>query len=146
MKTPKENVVSVLTGKKCLFVENDGSLENGLDEMEKILMSNNIEYSKILYAETKPIARIIDAIRDCDALIFMTQWRTDTSKLLFKYVSSLEVKKIIIEVFIYEPHWYYASQHGTIHDVYIYQHQRFSERFLKLTEKAYWDYENEFDA
>lgn len=146
MNTPAQNVIATLTGKRVLFIENDGCLENGLEAIEKILKDNNIFYEKILYASQKPLSLLVDKIKECECLIFMTQWLTETSKLLTQYVQSLQEKKIVIQVYIYEPTWYYSSQHGTIHDVYIYHNiDGRNESFYKLTEKAYWDYKNKFD-
>lgn len=69
-----------------------------------------------------------------------------------EYIRELPEKKIVVEVYIHEPTWYYASQHGSIHDVYIYtcrmcfgKAEKDTEKFYKLTDKAYWDYENKFD-
>lgn len=146
INTPKQNVVNVLSGKKVLFIENDSSLENGLEYLEMVIKDNDIEYKKIFKASLKPLATIIDNINEYDAIVFMTQWLTETSKILTEYVRSLQTKKTVIQVYINEPTWYYASQHGSIHDVYIYQNMDGKyENFYKLTDKAYWDYENKFD-
>lgn len=146
MRTPKENVLDTLTGKKVLFIEIDGCLENGIEYIEEIIKEANIEHEIIFYASQKPVASIIDKIKEADAIIFMTQWLSETAKLLTEYVRSLQSKKIVIQVYINTPTWYYSSQHGTVHDVYVYSNlDGRHERFYKLTEKAYWDYENEFD-
>lgn len=87
-------------------------------------------------------------IDEHDVIVFMTQWVYDISKKIAEYMFSLKTKKVVIEVYIYEPTWYYKPK--TIHDVYIYSHQKskFSEdkiKFYKLSNKPYWDYKNEFN-
>lgn len=81
------------------------------------------------------------------AIVFQTRWLYNISKDLLAYATSMSSKKIFIEVYISEPTWYYSSQHGTHHDVYIYSSiAGVIETFYKLTEKPYWDYENGFDT
>jgi hypothetical protein len=152
LKTPTQNVIKTLTGKKVLFLENDNGLENGLDEFERILQSANIEYTILFELSEKPLDEIIKAINEHDAIVFMTQWVYEIAKKLFAYIKALPQKKIVIEVYISEPTWYYKSQHGSKHDVYIYSCQCYwgeadkdTETFYKLTNKAYWDYENGFN-
>lgn len=150
--TPEQNIIKTLKGKKVVFLERDSSLANGLDEFERILKSSGIEYKVLFDLEEKQLEEIIKEINEHDALVFMTQWVYDISKKLFEYVKSLPEKKIVIEGYINEPTWYYSTQHGTHHDVYIYSCQvifgkadKDTETFFKLTEKPYWDYENGFD-
>jgi hypothetical protein len=152
MNTPAQNVEKTLKGKKVLFLENDNVLENGLDEFERILKNAGIEYKVLFGISDIPLQDVLTAINECDVIVFQTRWVYEISKKLFDYVSALPDKKTVVEVFINEPTWYYASQHGTHHDVYIYTCQTFygevfkdSEKFYKLTDKPYWDYENEFD-
>ena len=152
MNTPSQNIEKTLKGKKVLFLENDNVLENGLDEFERILINGNIEYTVLLSLSEQPLEKILTAIDECDVIVFQTRWVYDISKTLFDYVSNLPDKKTVVEVYVNEPTWYYASQHGTHHDVYIYTCHTFygkvfkdSEKFYKLTDKPYWGYENEFD-
>jgi ubiquinone/menaquinone biosynthesis C-methylase UbiE len=152
MNTPEQNVIGTLKGKKVLFLENDNCLSNGLEEFERILKSAGIEHTVLLELDQRPLEEITKAIDEHDALVFMTQWVYDISKKLFEYVKSLPEKKIVVEGYIHEPTWYYSTQHGTHHDVYIYSCQVYrgeadkdTETFYKLTEQPYWDYENEFD-
>lgn len=152
LKTPTQNVIKTLTGKKVLFLENDNGLNNGLDEFERILQSANIEYTVLFDLSEKPLDEIIKAINECDAIVFMTQWVYKIANILFDYIKSLPEKKIVVEVFISEPTWYYKSQHGSKHDVYIYSCQMYfgeaekdTEEFYKLTNKPYWDYKNGFN-
>jgi hypothetical protein len=152
MNTPEENVVKTLTGKKVLFLENDNVLQNGLDEFERILKTANIDYMVLFDLSNTPLETIITAINECDVIVFQTTWTYEISNKLFDYVSSLPDKKVVIEVYINEPTWYYASQHGTHHDVYIYTCMtsygevfKDSEKFFKLTDEPYWDYVNQFD-
>ena len=93
---------------------------------------------------------IIKAIAEHDAIIFMTQWVTETSKKLSDYMFSLKKKKIVIEAYICDPTWNYKPR--TKHDVYIYtcmicwnKPEKETERFYKLSGTSYWDYKNEFD-
>lgn len=152
MNSPEQNIAETFKDKKVLFLENDCVLENGLDEFERILRRTGIEYRVMFDLSEQPLVDITNAISECDVIVFMTQWVYDISKTLFKYVSELEHKKSIVEVYISEPTWYYASQHGTHHDVYIYscnvhwgEADKDTEKFYKLTEEPYWDYKNNFD-
>lgn len=152
MNTPEQNVVKTLKGKKVLFLENDNVLQNGLDEFERILKKEGIDYTVLFDLSNTPLETIVTAINECDVIVFQTTWVYEISNKLFDYVSSLPDKKIVVEVFINEPTWYYASQHGTHHDVYIYSCMTFygdadkdTEKFYKLTDKPYWDYVNKFD-
>lgn len=152
INTPSENIAKTLKGKKVLFLENDNTLDNGLDEFERILKSANIEYTILFELSEKPLQSIIDSINSHDAIVFMTQWVYDIAEKLFLYIKSLKEKKIVIEAYIAEPTWYYKNQHGSKYDVYIYSCQvtwgeadKESEKFYKLTNNAYWDYKNKFD-
>ena len=152
MNTPEQNVILTLKGKKVLFLENDNTLDNGLDVFEKILKDNLIDYKVLFEVSEIPIVDIGNEINNCDCIVFMTQWVYDISKKLLKYVELLKTQKIIVEVYISEPTWYYSSQHGTIHDVYIYscntywgEAKKETEKFYKITDKPYWDYDNKFD-
>lgn len=149
---PEDNVIATLKGKKVLFLENDNSLEHGLDEFENILKRAGIEYTVLFELDEKPIEDIIKAINEHDAIVFMTQWVYEIAQKLFDYIKSLPEVKTIVEVYIDEPTWYYKKQHGSKHDVFIYSCQvhwgepdKESESFHKLTNKAYWDYKNDFD-
>lgn len=147
MKTPKENVIDTLKGKKVLFIENDNGLYDGVDDFENILKEANIEYKCIFEACEKPIDDIIADILAYDCIVFMTQWRTEVSFELKKFLFSLKESKIIVQVYIHEPTWFYKPD--TAHEVYIYTGPDDifddSESFYKLSDKAYWDYENNFD-
>ncbi len=150
MKTPSENIAASLKGKRMLFLENDISLGNGLQEFESILKSANIDYTILFDLSDKPIEEIVKAINEHDGIVFMTQWVYDVSNKLKEYMFSLDKKKIIVEAYINEPTWYYKPK--TIHDVYIYtcmvyfgKPQKETEKFYKLSSKAYWDYKNKFD-
>ena len=150
IKTPEENIIKTLKGKKVLFLENDNVLENGLDEFENILKRGEITYTILFELSEKPMEEIIKAIAEHDAIIFMTQWVTETSKKLADHMFSLKKKKIVIEAYICDPTWYYKPK--TKHDVYIYmcmthfgEADKESEKFYKLSGTSYWDYKNEFD-
>jgi hypothetical protein len=152
INTPTQNVINTLTGKSVLFLENDSSLENGLNEFERILKSSNINYKALFDLSELPIKTITDAIDSYDVIVFQTQWVYDISKKLFEYVKSLPEKKVIVEVYIYEPTWHYKKQHKSKHDVYIYscevmfgEAMKDTEEFYKLTNKPYWEYKNKFN-
>lgn len=148
MNTPAENIVSTLKGKKALFIENDNGLYYGLDQFERILKENNIEHTILFDVSNKPIETVLEAITKHDCIVFQTQWKIEISNKLLEYVKNLKDKKIIVEVYINEPTWYYKKQHGSKHDVYIYNfNEGFpeNESFYKLTNKPYWEYKNQFN-
>jgi hypothetical protein len=152
IRTPTENVNNTLRGKRVLFLENDTRLDNGLEVLEGILKSAEIEYTILFNLSDLPLSDITKAINEYDTIVFMTQWIYDISKKLLAYVESLPEKKTIVEVFIDEPSWYYAKQHGTKHDVFVYSCQSYwgdpdkdTEKFYKITDNPYWDYKNKFD-
>ena len=152
INTPTQNVINTLKGKKVLFLENSNELDDGVDAFERILKSANIEYKVLFELSEIPLHVITDEINNHDVIVFQTQWVYDISKKLFHYVKSLPEKKIVVEVYISEPTWYYKQQHGSKHDVYIYSCQVYwgeddkeTETFYRLTNKAYWDYKNNFN-
>lgn len=147
MKTPIENIVTTLTGKKVLFLENDNGLYNGLDQFEQILIDNNIEYKCLFDVQGQELSSIIKAIKECDAIVFQTSWIYEKSRMLRDYLFESVDKKIIIECFRgVDPTWFYKPD--VVHDVYIAQHPIFKDsewKFCKLSEEPYWDYKNKFD-
>lgn len=152
IKSPAQNVIDTLRGKKVLFLENDDTLANGLDEFERILKSAEIDYTILFDLSELPLQTITEAINSHDAIVFQTQWVYDISKTLLKYVRALRDKKIVVECYINEPTWYYKQQHGSKHDVYIYscdvhwgEADKETETFYKLTNKPYWGYKNCFN-
>ena len=149
MNTPSENIVNTFKGKRVLFLENDNILPYEVEAFKNILEENGIEHTILYCLDSEySLEDIVTAINQHDAIVFMTQWVYEISKKLFEYVASLTDKKIIVQVYISEPTWFYSSQHGTIHDVFIYtivKDFEDTESFYKLTEKPYWDYENNFD-
>ncbi len=152
INTPEQNVLKTLRGKKVLFLENDSELAHGLDEFERILQRGGIEYKALFNLSELPLETITQHINEYDAIVFQTQWVYEIATKLFEYVKNLPKKKIVIEVYINEPTWYYASQHGSKHDVYIYtcmvswgEPDKETESFHKLTNVPYWDYKNKFN-
>lgn len=150
IKTPEQNVIKTLTGKKVLFLENDNSLGNGLNEFENILKRGNIQYKILFSLSEMEVEDIIKEILSHDAIIFQTQWVYPISRKLSEYMFSLKEKKIVIECYISEPTWYYKPK--AVHDVYIYhvmtlwgEAEKDTEAFYKLSEKPYWDYKNKFN-
>lgn len=150
MKTPEENVIETFKGKRVLFLENDNTLQDGLDELENIFKRGEIEYRVLFAVSAIPVEEIISEINSHDAIVFMTQWHSTVSKKIADYMFSIKEKKIVCQAYIHEPTWYYKPE--TIHDVYIYsclvhwgKPDKEHETFYKLTEKAYWDYKNNFD-
>lgn len=153
MKTAKENLYDTLKGKKVIFLENgtDKYLDNGLQNVEAFLKEKKIKY-KIwnVDPEVNSFEKTLLQIKKHDAIIFQSQWLYDISKKLNLYMRESKEKKIIIEVYVgCDPTWYYHPE-GVVHDVYIlpaplertYPREW---RFYKLSDKAYWNYENEFD-
>lgn len=146
--TPTENVINTLKGKRVLFLENSNTLDNGVDEFERILKGASIEYTVLFGLSETPFQKITEAINSHDAIVFQTTWVYEIANKLFQYVKSLPENKIVIECYINEPTWYYDNQHGSKHDVYIYscdESNKQTETFYKLTNKPYWDYENGFN-
>lgn len=152
IKTPSENILSVLKGKKVLFLENDNSLHHGIDCFEERLKENKIKYKILFDLSNIPIDEILNLIHEYDCIVFMTQWVYPISHKLKSYMLSLKEKKIVIEVYLKEPTWFYKPD-GIKHDVYVYSCLRFSksdpieyEKFYKLRKHIpYWDYKNKFD-
>jgi hypothetical protein len=149
-KTPRQNIVNVLRGKKVLFIENDNGLYHGLDAFEAILKANKIKYKCLFEVDKMPIDKIIKNILTHDAIVFQTRWVEAVSHKLRDYMFGLQEKKIVIECFIHEPSWYYKPD--VVHDVYIHLFDELDNddgnsghRFYKLSETAYWEYINEFD-
>lgn len=154
MNTPEQNIVNTLKGKKVVILENDNIIDDErLQEFVKILEANGIEYEAICDLTTVAnydINDIIEPVMKADAIVFMTQWVYEISKTMREFIADIQ-KKIIIEVYIGDPTWYYAKQHGTHHDVYIYTCRKYwdspkeSESFYKLSDEPYWSYKNKFD-
>lgn len=156
MKTASQNLLSVIKGKKVLFLENDSELYDDLGNVETFLINNNVPYTAMCSLKDKPFSDILEAINKTDILIFQTQWVYDISKRLKEYVYSLKSKKIIIEVYIYDPTWFYKPK--VVHDVYILKTNNilFDGRyetdptpnweFYKLRpKKPFWTYKNKFN-
>ena len=148
MKTPTQNIVNTLTGKRVLFLENDNGLYNGLDKFESILKTNDIECKALFEVSELPMNVIVEHINEYDVIVFQTTWQTEYSKKLSDYIFALKTPKIIIEVPISDPTWYYKPK-DIAHELYFYkppfEWYIEAETFIKLSDKAYWDYENKFD-
>lgn len=147
IKTPQENIVLVLNGKKVLFLENDNGLYHGLDNLEDILKQNSIEYTCLYEVSTLPMEQITKAIAEHDAIVFQTQWVYEVSKKLLQYMTALKEKKIVIECYVgTDPTWFYKPD--VVHDVYVLSASDldWTWRFVKLHKtKPYWDFKNKFD-
>jgi hypothetical protein len=146
MNTVAENIAKTFKGKKLLFLENDNVLENGLETLLRLLDEKGIQYPFMFEIEDVPLPNILQAIKDHDGIIFMTQWVYETSRKLRDYMFTSKEKKDIIEVYIAEPTWYYKPK--VVHDVYIFHgiESIFDDgpdkglTFYKLRpKKAYWD-------
>lgn len=150
VKTPRENLLNVLQGKKVLFIENDHGLYNGLERLEDFLKENKIEYKCLFDVQKMPFENIVKAISENDAIVFQTQWVYEIARKLSQFLQDYKEKKIVIEVPVgADPTWYYLPK-GVVHDLYFLQlankdtwYQE--DKFLKITDKPYWDYENNFD-
>jgi hypothetical protein len=146
MNTPEQNILSTLKGKKVLFLENGNTLDYGLDELEKICIRSGISYNTLFHLKYRPLDEIKEAINNCSVLIFQTTWVYDIANILEDYIRNLAEVKIVVECYIDEPTWYYSNQHGSKHEVYIYNClSKESESFYRLSSKPYWEYENGFD-
>jgi hypothetical protein len=156
MNTPEQNIINTLKGKRVLFVENDSDLDDErLKEFARILDSAEIQYEILCDVQDlmkQDMNLLTEPILKADAIVFMTQWVYEVSRVLESFIAELPTKKTIVEVYVNEPSWYYASQHGTHHDVYIYTCSKFwsfdskeFEKFYKLTDEPYWNYANKFD-
>jgi hypothetical protein len=156
MKTPEQNIVQTLKGKTVLFLENDLDFSDygGQTEFVEILKRNNIEFKALFnLSEDYTIEQIVSEILSHDCIVFMTQWVYDIAHKLRDFMFELKQPKIVIEIHVgKDPTWYYKPE-GIAHDLYAYQclvnwgeADKETETFYKITDKAYWDYENEFDA
>lgn len=150
IKTPEQNIAETFKGKKLLFLENDLSFDNHLKTFEEILIKYGIEYTALFDLKSIPFEDILKEISKHDGIVFMTQWVYEISTNLRDYMFKLKDKKMVVEVYISEPTFYYKPK--SKHDVYIYTCNRFwmcdekeNEKFYKLSKKPYWDYKNEFD-
>lgn len=153
MLTPEENIVNVLKGKRVLFLENDTcfSDDGGQKEFVAILDRHGIEHTDFFeLIDNYTLEEIVAAIKEHDALCFMTQWLYNIAGKIFDFMYQLQDKKIVIEIHSGDPTWYYKPD--VVHDVYIYkcsmhwgEAKKDRERFYKLSDKPYWDYENKFD-
>lgn len=149
---PRHNIIATLSGKKILFLENGSHLEHQVNQFFKILADADLTPLVATEVHTLPLEHIASLINDADVIVFQTTWVHPSTTKLFEYISSLTEKKIIVECYLNNPTWYYARQHGSIHDVYIYSCAVYydtiideSESFYQLTESPYWDYENKFN-
>lgn len=150
MTQVEQNIVNAFRGKSVLFLENDLTLDNGVDEFWRVLTDNGIECKLFNTLFERDIEDIKEAIIQADVIVFMTQWVSDYAKVLHSFISNLPDKKDVVEVYLSEPTWYYKPD--VIHDVYLYScmvnwgvANKRTENFYKLSETAYWDYKNEFD-
>jgi hypothetical protein len=151
VKTAKENIIEVLGGKKMIFLENGGELDNGLDRLQEFMATNGLENTVLLYLQKLELDNIIQQINQHDGIIFQTQWVYKISKDLKEYMFSLKAKKIVVECCICDPTWYYKPE-GIAHDLYIVKpSEEWEEKhgreweFYEITDKPYWDYKNKFN-
>jgi hypothetical protein len=148
MKTAKQNIVSLLTHKKVLFLEGDNGLYHGLEKVEQILIDAGIEYKALFNVRERPIDDIVAHIMQYDAIIFQTQWVYQVSQEIKKFAFGMKSKRIFIECYLSDPTWYFKPK--VAHDVYILkaplQWQTEEDmKFYKLSQKPYWDYKNKFN-
>jgi hypothetical protein len=152
INTPEQNIVDTLKGKKILLLENDYSIPSYVKVFTNILDRNGIEFTSLTGLERFASDHILMTIKNHDAIVFSSQWITPLSVQLRDYIRRMKDKKIFVEIYIYEPTWYYKSQHNSVHDVFVFRTDTsYSEdkykyvKFYKLTNKPYWEYKNEFD-
>lgn len=143
------NIKNTLKGRKILFIENSNSLSDDIERFSDILSELDLPHTVLYNINDLDRAIVLSSIVKNEVIVFQTTWVYPISKELKEFIASLKDKKIIVEAYIHEPTWFYASQHGTHHDVYIFSSPCKAadehETFYKLTEKPYWDYENGFD-
>jgi len=155
IKTPEQNIADTFKGKRILFLENGNELDDygGQSEFGEILKRNNIECTFLFdLSEKYTIEQIVEQIMTHDAICFMTQWVYEVSHKLRDFMFELKEPKDVIEIYISEPSWYYKPK-GVPHNVFIYTcgmdwgvPDKETEKFYKLSDTAYWDYKNGFDA
>ena len=95
VKSPEENVKSLLTGKKVLFLENDNSLQDGVDCFHKIIEKHKILNTVLFDLSDVPLEEIAKQINAHDAIVFQTTWLTENSKKIYEYISQLPQKLIV---------------------------------------------------
>lgn len=147
-KTAVENIIGTLKGKKVLFLENDNGLYHGLDEMEELFIEHKIDFKCLFEVNELPFEKILSEIKDCDAIVFQTQWVYEVSKKIRDFMYESTDKKIVIECYLgNDPTWYYKPD--AVHDVFICKPPTFKAwdewKFFKLSKKPYWDYKNKFN-
>jgi len=144
------NIKTVCNGKKIIFLENDKWLHDNAEVFSTLLKECKIKFKVIDLVSEKPLESVKKCIDKADLIIYQTTWTYEISKILEKYCWSLQKPKIFIEIPIGDPSFYYKPKE-LIHDFYIFKHlPDFDDEFgptefYKITKKAYWEYENNFD-
>lgn len=107
-----------LSDKNILFIENDYTLNNGLDFIEEFLIENKVKYNVLYNCRQLPFEYIIDMVKWYDVVIFQTQWVYESSLQLSQHFMESKDKKIFVEVPVSrEGTWYYKPD--VVHDVYM---------------------------
>lgn len=141
----ERNIASVLKGKKVLFIENDNELGHGIDLFEDILKKVGVEYNILFQVDEVDKEKVFRLISEHDAIVYMTQWVYQVSRDIKDYMLWLRESKIVIEIYISEPTWYYQLE-DVPHQMYIFcGYPPDSPEFYKLSRTPYWDYKNKFD-
>lgn len=117
MKTPTENLLSVVKDKAILFLENDEDLSIDLEHVELFLKQSKVEYKTLNGLPKLDFEVIAEAIKAADVIIFQSTWTPAIVSKLNEFITGLSNTKDIIEVFMDKPHWFYKPD--VHHDVYI---------------------------
>lgn len=151
MKSAKENLIKVLTGKKMLFLENDNGLSNDAGRLANFMDNSGLHYNTLFDLRNIPFYDIIAQIESADGIIFQTQWVYSISTQIKKFMFALQTPKIVIECCLADPSWYYIPK-NIVHYLYILKaYEPWEEEggreweFYKITNKPYWDYKNKFN-
>lgn len=145
METAQQNLLSVLKGKNILFLERSDELPTYLQTIQDFLVDNGVENDILADVSNVSFEAIAASINKADVIIFQTQWDNEVVRKLYPYAKTMTAKKIFIECYISQPHWYFKPK--VIHDVYIIKIGMYDDlwKFYKLSSKPYWGYKNNFN-
>lgn len=100
--------------KRVLFLENGNSfLTDDLNLFKDILIENKIETCILFPLEKIPMNIIKEYINEYDIFVFQTTWTSEISQVLLKSMDTFYPSKVIIDVYLREPHIYenYSKLH-----------------------------------
>jgi hypothetical protein len=119
-----KQLLKLFAGRDVLFLENSIGLHDAVGNLERWLIENKVKYNAIfsigdLGKLEGGVDYIMERISESDIIVFETTWTYDISKILEKKIAAMKNKKIIVEVYISEPSWWYKPK-GVKHDVYVF--------------------------